>query len=283
MKPAPFTYVAPSTVEEVAALLAEHGSEVRVLAGGQSLVPLMNMRRVRPSVVVDLNGVAGLDNVVANGELSIGALVRQRAVERSEAVAVHAPLLVEAAGLVATANVRARGTVVGSLAFADPAGELPTAMLALDARLLARSARGEREIAATDFFVGEFRSSLKPDELVTEVRVPAWPGAAVAFEEVSRRFGLHPMASAAVVLRVEDGCVQQARVSLGAVAETPVRAEHAERVLVGNEPTPDLLEAAAQAAIEGLAPISDLHASGEYRRRVVPVLVRRALRRAVAG
>lgn len=282
MKPAPFQYVAASTLDEAVALLAEHGAEARVLAGGQSLVPLMNMRRIRPSVVIDLNTVAGLDGIVANGELRIGALVRQLAAERSEAVEAHAPLLVEAGRLVATPSIRGRGTVVGSLAFADPAGELPTAMLALDARLIARSVRGEREIAARDFFVGEFRSSLAPDELVTEALVPAWPGAMAAFDEVSRRFGLHPMAAAAVVLRVEDGRIGEARVSLGAVAETPVRAEHAERLLVGEEPTEELLQAAAQAAMESFTPLSDPHASSEYRRQVVPVLVLRALRRAVA-
>jgi len=282
VKPAPFQYVVASSIDEAVVLLAEHGAEAKVLAGGQSLVPLMNMRRIRPSVVVDLNMVAGVDDIVANGELRIGALVRQLAVERSEAVAAHAPLLIEAGRLVATPGIRSRGTVVGSLAFADPAGELPTAMLAMDARLIARSVRGEREIAARDFFVGEFRSSLAPDELVTEARVPAWPGAVAAFEEVSRRFGLHPMASAAVVLRVEDDRIHEARVSLGAVAETPVRAEHAERVLVGEEPTQELFHAAGQAAIEGLTPIGDPHASSEYRRQVVPVLVCRALRRAIA-
>lgn len=283
LKPPPFEYHAPRTVDEVLDLLAEHGDDARPLAGGQSLVPLMSLRLAGPAVLVDVTR-AGLDTVTTeDGWLTLGATVRERAAERSALVAERAPLLAAALPLVGHPAIRARGTVGGSLAHADPAGELPAVVVALDAEVVAASrARGRRTIAAADLYDGYFTTVLEPDEVLTEVRLPAPPPASgAAFEEVARRHGDFAMAGvAATVTLGPDGSVAEARLALSGVAETPVRAREAEAVLVGRVPDDGALAAAAEAATAGLSPPSDLHGSSAYRRHVAGVLVRRALRAA---
>jgi aerobic carbon-monoxide dehydrogenase medium subunit len=286
VKPAAFAYLAPRTVEEAVDQLAEHGQEARVLAGGQSLVRLMNTRLATPSVVIDINRIPGLDGIdTENGAVRIGAGARQRSSELSPLVRSRIPLFVEAGALVAHASVRRRGTVVGSVAFADPSAELPAALLALDGQVVARSARGERVIEADDFFVGPFENGLAADELAVELRIPVTSAARTgsAFVEVARRHGDLPMCGAGTVLQLdESGAVTSARIALCAVDRRPVRARTAEAALVGNPPTDDLLGQAAELAAAGADPIGDCHGSASFRRHLARVITRRSLAAALA-
>ena len=256
MKPPPFEYHAPETLDEVLSLLAEHGDEAKLLAGGQSLVPLLNFRLVRPARVIDLNRVAGLDGL-EDGRL--GAMTRSRTLERASEV----PLLRRAVRYSGHAQIRNRGTVGGSCAHADPASELPCALLALDAHFRLRSARGERVVAADDFFLGTFATALAPDELLVEIEVPPRPdGERSAFVEHARVHGDFAIAGAAV-LRVPG---ERLVVSMLGGAERPVRVE-----------LPDAGEAAAAEAIRDLDPPSDLRAGADYRKALLEELVRRAI------
>ncbi|HZT67025.1 MAG TPA: xanthine dehydrogenase family protein subunit M [Acidimicrobiales bacterium] len=284
MKPPPFEYRAPTSVEEALDLLWEHGDEARPLAGGQSLVPLMALRLARPSLLVDLAGVAGLDAIgSANGSVTVGAMVRERAAERSAEIAGSAPLLAAALPLIGHPAIRSRGTVGGSLSHADPAGELPAVALAAEAVMVARSHQGERTIPAADFFTGYFSTALAPDELLTEVRWPeAADGSGAAFEEVARRHGDFAMVGVAAMVSLEAGKITSARLALSGVSDTPVRAGDAEAALVGVAPGDEAFGEAAQLAAAALSPPSDLHGSSAYRRHVAGVLVRRALAVAVA-
>jgi CO/xanthine dehydrogenase FAD-binding subunit len=286
MKPAPFRYVAVESVDEVLATLAEHGPEAKILAGGLSLVPLLNLRSLRPAVVVDVNRVQGLDTLEARGgAFAIGALVRHRTLEQSDSAERHAPLLVGAVRLVADAWLRGRGTVGGSLAYANPAAELPAAVLALDASVTARSARGERSVPARELFRGRMESGLEPDELLTEVQVPAVGGAwGFAFDEVSRRWALAATVAVAAGVRLEqDGSIAEVRVAVAGVADVPLRLRQLEQELVGERPTPETLRTAAENAALELDPPGDVLASAAYRKRVTAVVVRRSLERAAAG
>ncbi len=286
MKPAPFRYVAARTVDEALATLAEHGAEAKILAGGLSLVPLLNLRAVRPAVVVDVNRVDGLDGLdLRDGVLVIGALVRHGTLERSELAARRAPLLVEAVRLVADQWLRRRGTVGGTLAHASPAAELSAAMVALEASATVRKERGERRVPVHQLFRGRLESGLEPDELIAEVQVPI-PGGGwgFAFEEVSRRWALAATAGAAVGLRLEpDGSIAEARIALAGVASVPVRLRSLEKELVGERPAPETLRLAAGSADLALDPPTDALASAAYRARVAPILVRRCLERAAAS
>jgi carbon-monoxide dehydrogenase medium subunit len=286
VKPAAFAYLAPSSVEEAVTQLAEHGSEARVLAGGQSLVRLMNTRVSTPSVVIDINRIPGLDAISTAGNLvRIGAIARQRSSELHPDVRARTPLFAEAGSFVAHASVRQRGTVVGSVAFADPCAELPAALLALDGQIVARSQTGERLIDAEDFFTGPFRNSLAPDELAVEVRIPATTGGRTgsAFVEVARRHGDLPMCGVGTVVRLDDdGAVASARIALCAVDHRPVRAREAERSLLGRTPSAGQLAQAAAVAAEGVDPIGDCHGSASFRRHLAAVLTRRSLHTAVA-
>jgi CO/xanthine dehydrogenase FAD-binding subunit len=282
VKPPNFRYVAAHGVEEALTLLEEYGDEARVLAGGQSLVQLMNARAVTPGVLVDVNPVVELDHVYShNGTLRVGAMTRTAAVEGDADVAGRFPVFAEAASRVGHLAVRNRGTVGGNVAHADPAANLPPVMLALDAEFVARSKDGgERAISAADFFLGPHRTVLAATELLTEVRLPGLPaGAGSAFLEISRRgrgWGLAGVA-AAVVLDAE-GRVADARIGLSGVGPTAVRARDAEDALRGEQATEEAWGEAAR-AVEGAleeAP-SDIHASAGYRRRLAGVLVRRAL------
>lgn len=276
MKPPRFSYVAPESVPEALALLAEHVGEAKVLAGGQSLVPLLNLRLARPTLLVDVGCIAGLARIEEGDRLRLGAATTQGRVMASEGVLGAAPLVVAALRHVGHPATRARGTVGGSLAHADPAAELPAVALALDAEVVAASAAGTRTIGAEDLFVGPFTTALRPDELLVELVVPV-SGRRFGFAELSRRHGDFALAGAACTAVVEEGRVREARIALFGVAPTAVRAREAESALEGREPDGSTLAEAGRAALASIDPWTDVHASAAYRRRVTEVLVRRAL------
>ncbi|MCM3880223.1 MAG: xanthine dehydrogenase family protein subunit M [Vicinamibacterales bacterium] len=285
MKPAPFEYFQPHSVDEAVALLAEHGGDAKPLAGGQSLIPAMNFRLATPSVLVDLNGIPELAYIKNDDALRLGGMTRQRTVERSAVVARGAPLVTETMPFIAHAAIRNRGTVGGSLAHADPAAELPAVMLTLNARLVLRSRNGSRTVSAGDFFVGLFATALEPGEILTEVEIPR-PAARSghAFEEMSRRHGDFALvgAAAAVVLDGAGKCAG-ARIVLLSVGDRPMLAEQASAVLMGQSPTDEAIRAAAVTAAEkDIDPSTDIHASARYRRQLASVLTRRVLTRAFA-
>lgn len=283
MKPVAFELRQPGSVDEAVELLAGDG-EVKVLAGGQSLVPLLNFRLARPEVLVDVNRIAELQYIrEQDGGLAIGALTRQRALERSEPVTRLAPLLAEALPQVAHAPIRNRGTIGGSLAHADAAAELCTVCLALDAVLVAASRRGRREIPVSDFFLGPFTTALEADELLVEVRIPPLPAATGwAFEEVARRKGDFAMAGVAAVLGVDaGGTVVRARLAYASMGPTPLRARRAEEALTGRPAGPEAFAEAAELAAGELSPTDDIHADREYRLHVARALTRRTLARAL--
>lgn len=280
MKPAPFAYIAPRTLEEACAALAEHGEDAKVLAGGQSLVPLMNFRLAVPEVIVDLNHVADLDHLRAEaGEVTIGALVRQRTAERSEVVRTALPLVPEALAWVGHIGIRNRGTVVGSLAHADPAAELPAVLTALDASALAVSATGRRWIPATELLQGYFTTSLRADELIAEIRVPGTgPTVGSAWVEFARRHGDFALAGVAAVVALDpDARCTAARLVVAGVGSVPFDAVDAAALVVGARMEPDLLAEAGVRAAADCDPPSDLNADARYRRRLVARLVPRAL------
>jgi aerobic carbon-monoxide dehydrogenase medium subunit len=289
MKPPPFAYAAPDTVEEAVGLLAEHAdAEPRVLAGGQSLIPLMNFRLAKPGYLVDLRNVAGLSGIRREGDvLVIGAMTKMAEVERSPEVAVAAPLVTEAVGLVAHAPVRNSGTVGGSLAHADPAAELPAVALALDADLVAAGPGGTRVIPAAEFFTGPYSTALAADEILTEIRLPVWPGGH-AFTEFSRVHANFAVVAVAALVELDgdgDGGgdrIRHAALALAGVAPTPVRATAAERALAGATADPGTIRAAADAAAASLSPAGDLHASPETRRGLARTYLRRGIELAVA-
>jgi len=285
VKPAPFEYDDPQSVEETLALLAEHGDEAKILAGGQSLVPLLNFRLARPGRLVDVNGVGELDHLSSeNGLVRIGALVRHAALERSAEVARRVPLLAQAVRLVGHVQIRNRGTVGGSVAHADPAAELPAAFAALDARYRLRTAAGERVVASDDMFVTYLTTALAPDELLVEIEVDAPPPrTGSAFVEFSRRHGDFALGGAAVLVTIDDdGACERARIALLAAASTPVRAREAEEWLRGARIDGATAAEAAALAVAGVAPPADVHGSSEYRRELAATMVRRALVEAAA-
>jgi len=287
VKPPRFRYADPTTVEEALELLARHGVEARVLAGGQSLMPLLNFRLARPAHVIDVNRLDTLGRIApaADGGLCLGALVRQRALERSALVRERCPLLAQALPFVGHPQIRARGTLGGSLAHADPAAELPAVMLALEARLTLCRATGERTVAAGDFFVGLLTTALAPDELLTEIALPAWPtrtGSSV--REIAKRHGDFALGGVAAMLTLDaQGRVARARIAGFGVGPVPVRALDAERALVGGAPTPSALAEAGRLAAAAVDPVDDIHASAAYRRRLAGVLTTRALTDALSA
>ncbi|HEX2091987.1 MAG TPA: xanthine dehydrogenase family protein subunit M [Longimicrobiaceae bacterium] len=284
MKPAPFEYHRPTTVEEAVDLLGRHGYDAKLLAGGQSLIPTMNFRLAQPAVLIDLNRVEELDFLrEEEGGIRMGAMTRQRAAERSGLVGRGAPLLAETLPWVAHPQIRNRGTIGGSIAHADPAAEIPAVMLALDARFTLRSSGGTRAVPAEEFFTGLFGTSLEPEEILTEIEIPRpAPGSGWAFAEVSRRHGDYALAgvAAAVVLDGSGRC-SGARITLLSVGEGPALATEAAGVLVGTEPSEDVVRAAAEAVGRGIDPPADIHATAEYRRHLAEVLTRRVLPRAL--
>lgn len=280
MKPAPFTYFAPRSVSEALALLREYGDGAKLLAGGQSLVPLMNFRLIRPQNLIDINGLSELGSLsVSDVGVTAGALVRQREVERSPEVARRLPVLCEAMRYVGHPAIRNRGTIGGSLVHADPAAELPVVALALDAEFELESAGGRRSLKAQEFFMGYFTTAVASDELLARVHLPSPPaGTGWCFTEIARRQGDFAIVAVAVLLGLKgDGSVAFARIALGGIGPVPVRAHTAEHSLLGERPSGALFREAAKASATGLEPENDIHASAAYRRHVAEVLVGRAL------
>lgn len=280
MKPPIFDYLIPGSVNEALALLDELGERAKALAGGQSLVPLLNFRLVRPPHLVDLNGLDELAGIRQDdGHVVIGAMTRQRTVETSALVRERCPLLAEALPQIGHVQIRNRGTVGGSLAHADPAAELPAVVAALGGELIVRSARGRRVLAPEQFFTGYLTTAMEPVELLVEVRLPvASPRTGTAFVEVSRRHGDFALVGvAATVTLDQDGVCTASAVALTGVGPTPVVARDPARALVGVKPTPQVLQDVGGRVSAMLRPDSDLHASSEYRRHVGGVLTRRAL------
>jgi aerobic carbon-monoxide dehydrogenase medium subunit len=279
VKPAPFAYHRPTSLDEALALLARYGPDGRVLAGGQSLVPALNMRLATPAALIDINRVPGLDGIAVEGDaLVIGALARHDVVEHSELVARHAPLIAQAMPHVGHRAIRARGTLGGSVALADPAAELPACLLALDAVVHAAGPEGAREIPAARFFRGIYTTDLREEEIVTAVAVPVtharWRS---RFEELARRHGDFALVGVAAHCRMDDGIVREARFAFCGVGSVPVRAARAEAALVGRSVEPDRLAEAARALASDLDPPDDVHASPALRRHLAGVLLTRSL------
>ncbi len=283
MKPAPFEYHRPSSLAEAFDLLDRYGDDGRILAGGQSLVPTLNMRLVTPRALIDITRLPELDAVRVTPEgLHIGALVRQETLETSALVGEHAPLIAMATPHVGHAAIRTRGTVGGSLALADPAAELPACAVALDATIHLVSRRGRRDVAAADFFRGIYTTALEPGEIVTALVVPrAGPGWRSGFEELARRHGDFALAGLGARLRVERGTVGEARLVFFGVGTRPVRARTAEAVLVGRRVDPEALAAAGSALDGDLDPPGDIHGSPALRRHLCRVLLSRVVGRLV--
>ena len=281
MKPPKFRYFAPKSVGEALALLEEHAAEARVLAGGQSLVPLMNMRLVHPDVLIDINGISELSFIEAtNGGLAIGALTRDATLAGDNKVAESLSVLSEAAHFVGHPAIRNRSTVGGSIAHADPAAELPAVMVALNAEIVARSRSGSRTISSQDFFKGFLTTDLKDGELLTEVHIPGLPSrSGSAFVEFARREGDYALAGVAAVITLdENGTIADARLGLCSVGPYPVRPQEAEALLRGQRPGNEAWAAAAAAVVAILdEPLSDIHGSADYRRHLAGVLTKDAL------
>lgn len=290
VKPPAFEYVAAASLDEALACRTEHEDESVVLAGGQSLIPLMSLRMALPSVVIDIGPIRELAYIRdTGGGVAIGAMTRQRDLERSDLMAERFPLFAQALARLAHPAIRNRGTLGGSLAHADPAAELPTVAVALDAEIVLRSVGVERVLSAADFFRATMTTAIDPEELVVEVRVPSrWerrPDRTVrsSFKKLARRDGDFALVGIASVVAISAlGTIEDARLVLSGVGGTPVRARGAEDLLRGTEPTAATLTAAARRAAADLDPSGDLHATAEYRRRAAGVLARRALEEAVA-
>lgn len=284
MKPPKFDYFAPDSVESALALIAEHGDDARFLAGGQSLVPMMNFRVAAPSALIDLNGIADLRGIRIDDDhrLHIGAMTRTREIETDATIARASPLLHAAAPSIAHMQIRNRGTIGGSLAHADPAAELPGIVLACGAEIHIVGPGGARSVAAGDFFEGIFETALQDGDMIAEIVFPAWPAARHwAFDEISRREGDFAMIGIAVWFDLDPaGKISATGLAAIGAGDTPLRLSSGEEVLVGQSPGESVFAGAAQAATTDLQPASDIHASAEYRREVGTVLVQRCLQAA---
>ncbi|MEX1248753.1 MAG: xanthine dehydrogenase family protein subunit M [Anaerolineales bacterium] len=283
MKPAPFEYFAPDTLEAALELKAQHGDEAKALAGGQSLIPAMNFRVAQPSILIDLNRISGLRYIRRDGALRMGAMTLQSQAEHDKLVAQHAPLLHEAIPNIAHPQIRNRGTVGGSIAHADPASELPVVCLALNARMRAQSKSAERWIEAKDFFAGLFAISLQPDELLVEIAFPELTAnSGYAFLEIARRHGDYAMAGLAAILTLaEGGSIESARLVYLNVGDGPMDGTQAAASLAGKRPDAAAFrEAGVIASQKDMSPFGNLHASAEYQRHLSAVLTERALAKA---
>lgn len=279
MKPAPFKYAAPESVAETLALLRTNGQDGKLLAGGQSLVPLLNMRLARPSVIIDLNAVSELSYIKEdNGEVVIGAMTRQRDAELSQIVRHKLPLLAEALGYVGHPQIRNRGTIGGSIAHADPSAELPAVASALRATMVVRGLKGRRALEPEQFFIAFLTTALDPQELLVEVRFPAHQKMGTAFLEVARRHGDYALAGVATTLSRNGDSIQDCALAFTGVGPGPVRIAEAEAAVIGNRLTPQVLDEVRKIVTDRLDPDSDVHASVEYRKHVAGVLAVRALR-----
>ena len=283
MKPPKFDYHAPTTVEQALELLGRYGGDAKVLAGGQSLMPLLNFRLSRPAALVDLNRIPSLAYVrEQDGQVRFGAMTRQRTIEFSPVVRERVPLLGEATRWVGHLPIRTRGTIGGSIAHADPAAEYPAVLTALDGEVVARGPKGERVVKAKDLFQTYLMTSLTPDEILVEVRMPAMPaGAGYALEEFARRHGDFAIVGIAAVV-VKDGArCALARLATAGAGPVPVRLRAAEEILERDGLSDAAIEAASRRASELVSPDSDIHASADYRRHLTGVLTKRALKRAL--
>jgi carbon-monoxide dehydrogenase medium subunit len=282
MKPPAFEYVAARTIDEAVAQLNKHGDGAKIIAGGQSLTPMLNFRLVHPEILVDINRIPGLDQISPqNGGFRIGALTRHRAIETSRAIGEKLPVMLAAASQVGHLAIRNRGTFGGSLVHADPAAEWPVVVLALDGTITTKSAKGGRTIKARDFFVSYLQSAVEDGEIVTEVMLPGVPpGMGWGFEELCRRPGDFAIAAVCALVTLDAGKVKDARISMGGVGPTALRAPDAEALLKGQAITDDLLERVGEKAAEASDPSNDVHASADFRRHLVGVLTKRALKAA---
>ena len=284
MKPAKFEYVLPSTVDAAVEALVASNGEGKVLAGGQSLLPLLNFRMARPAVLVDINGIKGLSYIEERGDrIAVGALTRHRELEQSPLIAAKLPVMAAAMRHVAHLAIRNRGTIGGSLSHADPAAELPMLATFYDARISVRGSAGCRTIAAEEFFVDALTNCLEPEEIVVEIGFPFLEHDGWAFEEVARRFGDFALASIAVSVRRGPAGLKDARVAVMGVADTPLRLWEAEQELVAMElddRTPDRF---SEVVVSRVSPNDDLHASAEYRKHLLAQLSKRALQTALAA
>lgn len=284
MIPGEFDYYAPASLSEAVALLQEHGDDAKLLAGGQSLIPAMRFRLAMPFVLIDLNGVEGLEYVREdNGHLAIGSMTREVMLEESSLVNGRYPLLADAAQVIADPVVRNRATVGGNIAHADPANDHPAVMLAYNAEVIALGPGGTRAIPIDNFFTGLFENSMAPDEILTEIRIPR-PGAnsGGAYVKMERKVGDYAVSAVAVQLTMAGDTCTAARIALTNVSPTPMRAANAEQALVGQMVTADVLEAAGQAAAAECQPSQDLRGSVDYKRDITRVLTKRAIQKAVA-
>jgi len=286
VKPAAFKYLVAETLDHALAVKAEHGDEAKFLAGGQSLIPAMNFRLAEPALLIDINALTDMAYVRESGDgaIRIGALTRQRTLERHPTIARHQPLVREAAGHVAHPQIRNRGTLCGNLAHADPASEQPAVLLALGARLRSQSASGERWIEARDFFVSLFTTALEEDEMLVEVELPALaPRTGTCFIELARRPGDYAMMGVAAVITLgEDGTCVDARLTYCNAGEVPVAADRAARSLVGERIGDEHLRAAGDLAREEISPTGNAQASEAFQRHLAAVLTVRAVKRALS-
>jgi carbon-monoxide dehydrogenase medium subunit len=285
MKAASFQYHAPESVDAMLALLAEHGEDGKIIAGGQSLVPTMNFRLARPPQLFDLNGIAELDFLRSeNGTLRIGALTRHAAFHRPVAQGPTGTLLSEVVRHIAHYPIRQRGTFAGSVAHADPASEWCAVTMALDGEIVARSRRAERRVKAADYFLGTFATALRTDELITEIRLPLLDASwRTGFYEFSRRAGDFAIAMTVAALKIESGKIREARLAIGGVEDRPSRCRAAEAALVGKVADRQAFAEAAEVVSRAVSPMTDLHADAAYRRDLVRATARRALEQAVAA
>lgn len=284
MKPAPFEYYAPETLDEALVLMNQHGGEAKALAGGQSLIPVMNFRLSQPAVLIDLNKIESLQQMnVKNGRLQIGAMRRHAQLEQSQTLADRAPLMHETIPYIAHPQIRNRGTIGGSIAHADPAGELPVVCMTLGAQFLLQRLGEQRWVSADDFFIGLFETALAEDELITAIELPEQAAnGGYAFQELARRHGDYAQAGVAVTLALDNnGRIQDPRLVFLNVGERPMVARQAMAMLTGERPGNDMVESAVQTAIRHeIDPVTDIHASADYKRHLAGVLAKRAIKQA---
>jgi CO/xanthine dehydrogenase FAD-binding subunit len=283
MKPAQFDYTAPTTIEEAAEALAAADGEGKILAGGQSLMPIVNFRLVKPAILIDINRICGLDQIRLEGKrVCIGATVRHVMTATDPIIHQHLPIVHDAMHHVAHMTVRNRGTFCGSVAHADPAAEMPMVTRFLDGTIVAFSVRGERRIPAADFFVGSLVNALEPDEFVIAVEIDAMAEDAVwGFEEFAKRHGDFALACFATTFRLTDGLATDVRVGMMGVGETPLRLQEIEAIIEGTDASQPVLDTVAVRLKEILTPNTDIHASADYRRHLSGVLAKRAIRAAI--
>jgi aerobic carbon-monoxide dehydrogenase medium subunit len=278
MIPSAFDYAAPATVAEALGLLADAGDDVKLLAGGQSLIPVMKLRLADPAMVVDLGRIGELSGVRDDGDaLLIGAMTTHHQIATDPLIAAHVPLLAKAATTVADPQVRHRGTFGGALVHADPAGDLPAPVLAADATFILAGPNGERRVAAADFFQGYFTTAVDDGEILTHIRVPKYTSWGAHYEKFTRVAQQWSIVAVAAMVRVEGGTIAEARIGLTNMASTPLRATAVEQALAGAPLTREAIAAASAHAAEGTDPASDLNGDAAYRRHLAEVLTKRAV------